>query len=145
MWMQQVAAFAGMTTAAVILYKIGYWRGGRCRAAAIHKVEQPTTETIKAELLTHLANRSYVKLAPSAIAGVGVFAVIDIPTNSDPFDMPNRYLRAPERPIHVLFVELLRCCPPDVLDHVVCSLVDRTQLRHLVCPSLRECRDSGRV
>ena len=118
--MQQVATLAGVATAAVILYKIGYWRGGRCSPAAVHTVEQPTTEALKAELLAHLANRSFVKLAPSVIAGVGVFAVIDIPPNTDPFGMPNRHLRAPEHPIHVLFVELLRCCPPDVLDHVVC-------------------------
>jgi hypothetical protein len=131
--MRDLATIAGLATVAAILYNFGYWRGkcnayggGSSRGPSPRKVkelkeedEEAATEALKAELLDHLAHRSYVKLAPSPIAGVGVFAVIDIPAGVDPFCMPNAHIRAPERPVEVQFVELLRSCPDVVIDHVL--------------------------
>ena len=39
----------------------------------------------KKQLLAHLKNDVYCRVMPSPIAGVGVFAVKDIPTKTDPF------------------------------------------------------------
>jgi SET domain-containing protein len=36
----------------------------------------------------HLKNDIYCRLAPSNIHGIGVFAIKDIPINTDPFSMP---------------------------------------------------------
>ena len=53
---------------------------------------------LKQALLDHLCHRSYVKLAPSRIAGVGVIALREIPPDTDPFLPPNAQLRPPEPP-----------------------------------------------
>ena len=57
-----------------------------------------STTTLKSSLLDHLRHRSFVKLAPSRIAGVGVVAVRDIPPDTDPFLPPNAHLLPPEPP-----------------------------------------------
>jgi SET domain-containing protein len=45
----------------------------------------------KADLLNELANHSYVMLRPSAVAGVGVFAIRDIPKGCrDMFSKPDQ-------------------------------------------------------
>ena len=128
---RELTALAAAATALIGLYNIGYRRGWtNCESSmlgsdakdvkrtSMHGAESDE-EVLKAELLDHLAQRSYVKLAPSTIAGVGVFAVVQIPAGVDPFCIPNAHLRAPERPVQLQFVDLLRHCPPEVIDHVL--------------------------
>ena len=66
----------------------------------------------------HLRHNAYVKLAPSGIAGVGVFALVDIPEGADPFQLPNAHLREPEAQVNVQLSEL-RSLPPPVLEHLL--------------------------
>lgn len=56
------------------------------------------SKALKTALLDHLLHRTYVKLAPSRIAGVGVVALRDIPPDTDPFCSPNAQLLPPEPP-----------------------------------------------
>jgi len=72
---------------------------------------------LKAALLDYLQHRAYVRLAPSAIAGVGVFAVIDIPAGVNPFVPPNAHLCARELSIAVRADELA-AVPPAVVQHL---------------------------
>ena len=72
---------------------------------------------VKAALLEHLKYRAYVKLAPSAIDGVGVHALVDIPKGVDPFVPPNGHLCARELSIP-LRAEELAACPPAVVEHL---------------------------
>ena len=44
----------------------------------------------KERLLDNLMNNTYVRLKPSPLQGVGVFAVKDIPAGVNPFKMPNK-------------------------------------------------------
>lgn len=75
-------------------------------------------EKIKSSLLDHLMHEAYVKLAPSKVAGVGVFALTDIPANVDPFTSPNADLGGRERSVRLRSDELMRC-PTAVVDHVL--------------------------
>ena len=72
----------------------------------------------KVQLLQHLARRSYVRLAPSPIAGVGVFALREIPARTDPFQGPNAHLRLPETVVSVTQSELDEL-EPAVRTHVL--------------------------
>ena len=71
--------------------------------------------TLKQALLEHLCHRSYVKLAPSRIAGVGVIALREIPPNTDPFLPPNPQLRPPEPPCVPLLASDLASVPASVV------------------------------
>lgn len=118
----RIAGAAGVLVGSNMLaYKMGYGRGWHDAKDPRQEweMEVASKEALKGELLDHLAKRSYVKLAASSTAGVGVFAVVDIPAGADPFCMPNAHLRAPERPVELQFIELLRHCPPSVVDHVL--------------------------
>jgi SET domain-containing protein len=44
----------------------------------------------KDRLLSNLENDTYVRLRPSPLQGVGVFAIKDIPKGVNPFKMPNK-------------------------------------------------------
>lgn len=46
--------------------------------------------TKKDKLLANLENDTYVRLRPSTLQGVGVFAIKDIPKDTNPFQMPNK-------------------------------------------------------
>jgi len=72
----------------------------------------------KAALLEHLRHRSYVRLAPSRVAGVGVVALVDIPAETDPFVPPNAHLCRAEQSIPLTSDEL-QSLPPPVLEHVL--------------------------
>ena len=61
---------------------------------------------------------AYVKLGPSSIAGVGVFALINIPAGVDPFAAPNEHLSGQERSLTLTGDELKRC-PAAVVEHVL--------------------------
>lgn len=103
-----------------LAYRAGHKRGlAEAMEQESEADEELNEEALKVELLDHLANKSYVKLAPSTVAGVGVFAVVDIPAAANPFCMPNAHLRGPERSVELEFVELLRSCPSAVVDHVL--------------------------
>ena len=120
--MREIALSAvAIGTAVYIAYRRGYRHGWNDatdpRIAWQAEIENKVA--LKLELLDHLSNRSYVKLAPSPISGVGVFAVIDIPVGANPFCAPNAHLRPPEQAVELQFVELLRHCPPAVLDHLL--------------------------
>ena len=56
----------------------------------------PPGSVVRHDLLCHLAEASFVKLAASAIEGVGVVATRDIPVDVDPFHIPNPHLRPAE-------------------------------------------------
>jgi hypothetical protein len=101
----------------VFAYTAGGWHCAPPRttaAAAPSAADAP----LRAALLDHLKERSYVRLAPSAAAGVGVFAVVDIPAGVDPFATPNAHLRPPEACV-TLTTDELRACPPAVARHVL--------------------------
>src|SRR5437870_10035362 len=53
----------------------------RCTTCAAGHVDR------KASLLEHLRMRTFVRLQPSAIHGVGVFAIRPIPKGTDPFQV----------------------------------------------------------
>ena len=59
-----------------------------------------------------------MRLAPSRVEGVGVFAVVDIPPDTDPFLSPNKRMRSHERSVTLSSDELERC-PPAVVQHVL--------------------------
>ena len=61
---------------------------------------------LKRALLRHLADETYVKLAPSRVAGVGVVALRDIPSGIDPFRPANAHLCTPEPSVLVTENEL---------------------------------------
>lgn len=103
-----------------ICYKIGYRTG-------VHDEQSPENvfardcaheQSLKAELLDHLRNGPYVKLAPSRVAGVGVVAITDIPAGVDPFSPPNASLHAVERSVRLTGDEL-QSCPEAVVAHVL--------------------------
>lgn len=70
-----------------------------------------SADALKRSLLNHLRHRSYVKLAPSHIAGVGVIAVRDIPPDTDPFLPPNAHLLPPEPPCIAVHASELATLP----------------------------------
>ena len=98
-----------------VAYNIGY-RTGVHDDGDVRRVFERDAN-LKAELLDHLKHRAYVKLAPSRIAGVGVFAIVDIPSGTDPFAAPNASLRGTERSIAITASELEEC-PPAVAELV---------------------------
>ena len=73
-----------------------------------------SSATLKRGLIDHLRHRSYVKLAPSLIAGVGVLAVRDIPPETDPFLPPNAHLLSPEPPCVTIHATELATLPTTV-------------------------------
>ena len=72
------------------------------------------TAVLKSALFDHLLHRSYIKLAPSRIAGVGVRAVCDIPPDTDPFVSPNAHLQPPEPPCIAVREDELAAFPAEV-------------------------------
>ena len=70
----------------------------RSGLAGVRRRSFTTDSTLKSGLLDHLLHRTYVKLAPSRIAGVGVLALCDIPPETNPFTPPNQHLRSAEPP-----------------------------------------------
>ena len=81
-------------------------------------MERSDAPLLKRALLEHLRTRSYIKLAASRISGVGVVALRDIPADTDPFEGPNRELRAPEHSLTVRHSEL-DMLPPAVREHAL--------------------------
>lgn len=73
---------------------------------------------LKERLLQYMCATAYVKLAPSSIAGVGVFALRDIPAAVDPFAAPNSQLRRPEPTVLLTVAELARL-PQSVYEHAL--------------------------
>ena len=118
-----------LIAAAAAAYIIGYRHGTRStrstrsdvaqnKVIRAHSVDTVRTKGIlKAQLMEHLTKRSVVKLAPSSIDGVGVFAVVDIPAGVDPFSSPNSHLCAQEVSIPLSATEL-DTLPPSVVDLV---------------------------
>lgn len=82
------------------------------RRVAVGGAEATSDESkAKRALLEHLRRSAFVKLAPSAVEGVGVFAIRDIPANTNPFEACNRYLCGREEFISVTADELLQLPP----------------------------------
>ena len=120
MLVRRAAVAASHIAASSLAYTIGYRTG-------VHDSHDPRREhaeqaardsALKTELLDHLAHASYVKLAPSGVAGVGVVAVVDIPPGTDPFIAPNTHLRGREWSV-VLSADDLRRIPAAVAEHVL--------------------------
>ena len=80
----------------------------------MRKLSTTVTATLKSSLLDHLRHRSFVKLSPSRIAGVGVVAVRDIPPDTDPFLPPNSHLLQPEPPCITVHAAELAALPSAV-------------------------------
>ena len=127
-----IPTVAACTVVGVIAYRLG-----RLHAALepLHEAPEATHEpprapeskrVLKANLLAHLRSRCYVRLQASAVHGVGVFAVIDMPPGVDPFVAPNAHLRGEELSIPIRADELHAACPEVVGDYVreFCAAMD---------------------
>jgi len=67
---------------------------------------------LKARLLEHLQGGTWVRLGASAVEGVGVIAVRDIPAGTDPFRACNAHLARPEVMVELSQVEVERLPVP---------------------------------
>lgn len=86
--------------------------------SGVWTVEARDAARLKRALLAHFSKRSYIKLAPSHIAGVGVVALRDIPPDVDPFEAPNAQLRLPEQSITMREAEL-EALPAAIREHAL--------------------------
>mmetsp|Transcript_14017 Transcript_14017/g.38302 ORF Transcript_14017/g.38302 Transcript_14017/m.38302 type:complete len:252 (+) Transcript_14017:1-756(+) len=88
---------------------------GKTKARANAEDNDATGTTLEDtdRLWEHLHHGVYVRLAASPIAGVGVFAVREIPSGVEPFTICNRHLSREER-FCVLPEDRLRRLDPDV-------------------------------
>ena len=106
----------------LLLHLRGCLAGGRCSSAAMAASDEKLTYEQhmepKENLLLYLQHSAYVKLAASPIAGVGVFALRDIPAAVDPFVAPNQHLRRPEPHVLLTVADLARL-PPSVHGHAL--------------------------
>eukprot|EP00322_Chrysochromulina_rotalis_P015730 CAMPEP_0115835530 /NCGR_PEP_ID=MMETSP0287-20121206/4240_1 /TAXON_ID=412157 /ORGANISM="Chrysochromulina rotalis, Strain UIO044" /LENGTH=212 /DNA_ID=CAMNT_0003288987 /DNA_START=208 /DNA_END=846 /DNA_ORIENTATION=+ len=101
-------------------YRLGHRHGSR-HAGTIplgRTVTALSKQALKAQLMKHLMHHAYVKLSPSSIDGVGVFAVVDIPEGVNPFAAPNHHLCAQEVSIPIR-AEELAACPAAVIEYVL--------------------------
>mmetsp|Transcript_6030 Transcript_6030/g.13993 ORF Transcript_6030/g.13993 Transcript_6030/m.13993 type:complete len:273 (-) Transcript_6030:15-833(-) len=71
----------------------------------------------KRRLIKHLLHETYVSLGASAVAGVGVFAIRDIPEGVDPFPIVNTHLALKEQ-FCTISAHELRDLAPEVMDQV---------------------------
>ena len=120
----RLLAASGSVAACGLAYRLGHARGLNDARDPQQEweAEAASLASLKTELLDHLRYRSYVRLAPSCEkgAGVGVFAVIDIPAGVDPFCTPNASLRGHERSVNISLEELRAAgLPPAVVNHVL--------------------------
>lgn len=106
-------------SAGALCYYVGYRTGVHDASDATRQFERQikNEQASKQELLEHLQHGAFVKLGQSDIAGVGVFALIDIPAGVNPFVAPNAHLRS-ERNV-LLTADELQACPPAVVRHVL--------------------------
>ena len=119
---RMVALAASHAFVGAAAYAVGYRNGTNAQQSleAAKEFEHQATreQEEKAELLDYLRHRAYVKLGSSAVAGVGVFALIDIPPGVDPFEAPNLHLRGSEESVR-LSADELQSCPSAVVDHIL--------------------------
>ena len=87
MLLRRLALAGTHAIAGGLAYRVGYRTG-------VNDAQDPATafekmvareQAMKEDLLDHLRHHAYVKLGPSSIAGVGVFALVDIAAGVDPF------------------------------------------------------------
>mmetsp|Transcript_32813 Transcript_32813/g.102362 ORF Transcript_32813/g.102362 Transcript_32813/m.102362 type:complete len:254 (-) Transcript_32813:51-812(-) len=92
---------------------------GPGRPAALARAEEPgePSEEDRQRLLQHLRTESYVQLAPSRVAGVGVFALRDIPGGVDPFPICNTHFASKEQ-FSVCSERDLKGVPAPVMEQV---------------------------
>lgn len=85
-------------------------------AASMKDLGEPTEED-RQRVMEHLRSQAYVHLAPSRVAGVGVFALRPIPAGVDPFPVCNEHLAAKEQ-FSVCSAGDLRGVPESVMEQV---------------------------
>lgn len=148
--LRDVALPAACVAAVVAAFHLGR-RAGASKARKEHECEAlrgsgsaDTSEkrAVKAALLQNLAHHTYVKLAPSSLHGVGVFAVVDIPPGIDPFNAPNAHLRGEELSIPVRESTLVAACPAPVVEYVLefCAAMDAEDC---IAEAMAEAADAG--
>ena len=118
--MRRVLAVATHSALGVAAYTVGYRTGSHDKSDPAREFAEHARQEkqLKTELLDHLMHRAYIKLAPSPIAGVGAFALIDIPAGVDPFAAPNGQLSSREVSVTLTADDLMRC-PATVVDHML--------------------------